>query len=295
MVGGNYLGGVEFVPAFLKHAPDIGFTIADTVASCFIFAVGLNYRPSFMRRMGQSASGAYRHFFLRYLALIGIGAILSAGGTSVAGQPTSWGVLQAIGLAGLICLLFIRLPTAARFAIGLVMLVGYQFVLDRWALSTVLHSAQGGFIGGISWGALLVLSTAVADVWRRGRGAYAICCAALAVAAVISALIVPVSKNRVSLSFVLITLAISAVAFLLFDLASRIVVNRAGFFSWWGENPLVLYLIHLLLLGLVTLPGPPWWYAQAPVWLAALQLAAILAVTSAIAWLLHRRRLNVQL
>lgn len=295
MVAGDYLGGVHVVPTFLKHAPDIGFTIADTVAPCFIFAIGLNYGPSFARRVQRSLPGAYRHFFLRYLALIGIGAILAAGGTAVAGSPAGWGVLQAIGVAGLTCLLVIRLPMSARFAIGLLILCGYQYLLNEWALTSVLHSAQGGFLGAISWGALLILSTAVADVWRKGLGPFAICCAVLVIAAVLSALIVPVSKNRVSLSYVLIALAISAVAFLLIDLASRVVAKRAGFLCWWGENALVLYLIHLLILALVVLPRLGWWYSEAPLWLTGLQLAVILTAMSLLAWRMHRRQVRVQL
>jgi len=295
MVGGDYLGGVGFVPAFLKHAPDIGLTVADLVAPCFIVTIGLTYGPSFARRMRTGTARAYRHVLLRYLSLIGIGAILSAGGTSVAGQPADWGVLQAIGVAGLICLIVIRLPTWARFAIGLLLLCGYQLLLDRWALDAVLHSAHGGFIGAISWGALLVLATAVADVWRRGLGPLAICCIPLVAAAAVSALVVPVSKNRVSLSYVLISLAVSALVVLLVELVSRAAPKRAGFLCWWGENPLALYLLHLLLLGLVVLPGAAWWYADAPFWLAALQLIAILAVVSVAAWWLHRRRLRIGL
>ena len=77
MVMGDFLSGVNFVPAFLKHAPDIGLTIADTVAPAFIFVIGLNFGPSFARwlRLGQMV--AYRQFFMRYLSLIGIGAIIS--------------------------------------------------------------------------------------------------------------------------------------------------------------------------------------------------------------------------
>ncbi len=105
MCAGDYMGGVNFVPAFLKHTPDIGFTVADVVAPSFIFAIALTYKPSFEKRFAQSKSGAYKHFLTRYLALVGIGAILTAGGTSVADRPSSWGVLQAIGVAGVICVL----------------------------------------------------------------------------------------------------------------------------------------------------------------------------------------------
>jgi fucose 4-O-acetylase-like acetyltransferase len=104
-----------------------------------------------------------------------------------------------------------------------------------------------------------------------------------------------VSKNRVSLSYVLIALAISAVAYLLAELASRIVTKSAGFLCWWGENALVLYLAHLLILGLLVLPWAGWWYADAPIWLAGLQLAVLLTATSLLAWWMHRRKVRVLL
>lgn len=152
MVAGNFASGVEFVPAFLKHTPDIGLTVADLVAPCFVFAIGVNFGPSFARRSRSTATAAYRHFTLRYLSLLGIGAILTAGGTVVAGESTDWGVLQALGVAGLICLAFIRLGTAARFAVGLALLLAYQLLLNAFMLRAVLSSDQGGFLGSVSWG-----------------------------------------------------------------------------------------------------------------------------------------------
>jgi predicted acyltransferase len=295
MVGGVHLAGVEVVPAFLKHAPDIGLTIADTVAPAFVFVIGLNYGPSFARRMRRGTAPAVRHFVVRYLALIGIGAIIAAGATTFAAQPTDWGVLQAIGVAGLICLPAIRLPAWARFGVGLLVLWGYQVALDAFMLPSVLHSVQGGLFGALSWGALLLMSTAVADVWRSGLRPYGICCALLVVAAAIAAVLVPVSKVRVSLSYVLVTLAISALVFLAFDLASRVVAQRPGFFCWWGENALALYVLHLVILAIVVVPPVAWWYVGAPYWLAAAQLAVILAVLSAVAWWAHRRGIRMDL
>lgn len=294
MVGGDYLGGVQVVPMFLKHAPDIGFTVADAVAPAFIFVIGLNYGPSLSRRMRHSIPAAYRHFLVRYLALIGIGAIIAAG-TTLTGVPTDWGVLQAIGLAGLICLLLIRLPAWARFVIGVLTVCCYQYLLNASMLAAVQHSVHGGPFGALSWAGLLVLSTAVADVWRKGLRAYTICCAALVVAAGISAVIVPVSKSRVSPSFILIALAISALVFLVVELGSRVAAKRAGILCWWGENPLVLYLLHLSILAAVVVPPVAWWYAEAPAWLAALQLIGILSLMTVVAWWMHRRRLAIEL
>jgi fucose 4-O-acetylase-like acetyltransferase len=159
----------------------------------------------------------------------------------------------------------------------------------------VRAEVQGGLIGTLAWGALLILSTAVADVWRRGTAPMLWCCAALTAVGVISAFFVPVSKTRVSLSYVLLTLAVGAVGFLLIDLISRARPPRSGYLAWWGENALLLYVLHLLLLGAVELPPVPRWYAHASPWLGATQLLAILGTLSVIAWWLHRSGRRIRL
>jgi fucose 4-O-acetylase-like acetyltransferase len=130
----------------------------------------------------------------------------------------------------------------------------------------------------------------VADVWRRGRLRYLICIALLIGASAISVVFVPVSKHRVSLSFILITLALSALVFLAVEALSKLAPERPGLLAWWGENALLLYVLHLVVLGLCVSPPIDWWYANAPLWLAALQLVAILAILSMIAWWMHLRR-----
>lgn len=296
MVAGDYLAGISWVPAELKHAPDLGLTVADLVAPCFVVVIGLNLGPSFARRRRQSGLGAaYAHLAIRAVALVGIGAILSAGGTAVAGQPSDWGVLQALGVAVLLGAATVQAPTWARFAIGLLILAAYQVFLAGGAVPEVLDSAHGGLVGAVSWGALLILATAVADVRRAGRAPFLVCCGVLAVVAVLAAIVLPVSKNRVSPAYVLVSLAVSAIVVLLVDLASRAADRPAGFLVWWGRNALVLYLAHLVLLGLIVLPSVPGWYAQAPPWLAALQLATLLGLLSWLAWAMHRRRVRLVL
>lgn len=289
MVIGDYLSGIQAVPAFLKHAPDIGLTVADLVAPAFVFIIGLNYGGSFLKRSQSSVTSAYRYFLWRYLGLIGIGAVIVAGGTMV-GRPTDWGVLQAIGVAGLICLLVIRLSTTWRFVIGMALLGGYQYLLDQVMLQTVLNSVHGGLFGALSWAALLILSTAVADVWRKGFAPFLPCTGLLVVAAALSTLVVPVSKHRVSLSYILITLALSAAVFLALKAIDRFRQWKPGILCWWGQNALALYLIHLVFVGVFAVPPAPWWYAEVSVWLGALQLVAILASMSWVAWTMSRRR-----
>jgi predicted acyltransferase len=301
MVIANYLSDVTTIPGWLKHAPDIGLTAIDLIAPLFIFAIGLTYGPSWRRRRERDGTTrAVGHFIRRYLALIGIGAIISAGEAMI-GSGTGaipWGVLQAIGVAGMVALFSLFLPPVWRIVVGAAMLGCYQVLLDAFWLPTVLKSGHGGIQGAVSWSAMLVLATGIADLWHeRGRSeTFMAISGGIALAAGIGlSFLVAVSKNRVSASYVLISLGASALLFWIVQvLAGRLRV-RAGFLDWWGANPLLLYVMHYLLLALFVLPGIPWWHAQAPLALVIGQCAVLIAALGCIARLLARRGVTFSL
>ena len=137
MVLANYFSEVNTLPAWLKHAPDIGYTFSDLVAPLFVFAIGLTYGLSFRHRYTRDGAWrAYNHFISRNLALIGLGLLITIGGVFVSFYPQSdyWGLLQALGAAGLITLPFIRIKPQFRWIAGLIILAIYQMLLDRYWL-----------------------------------------------------------------------------------------------------------------------------------------------------------------
>jgi predicted acyltransferase len=301
MVLVDYVGGIASVPGWLKHAPDIGLTVADLVAPAFIFAIGLTYGMSFRRRAAREGLGqTYYHFIVRFLAIAGIGAVFTAGAALVTpGEYRgAWSALQAIGVAGLITLALMKTGTLARLLAGLTLLVAYQVMLDGFWLDQVLSSSHGGLPASLGWGAMLLISTALADLFhraQRGRSIYVAASTALLAVGVLASLVFPVSKNRVSLSYVLISVAISALVFLAFDVLARRVALRLPPLRWWGRNPLLLYVIHILLEVVQLLPGSQTWYAGAPLLSALGQFAAEFAVLSLIAWRLDRAGAYVKL
>jgi len=300
MVIVNYLSGIAVIPAWLKHAPDIGLTITDLVAPAFIFAIGLTYGLSYQKRASRDGTKAANyHFVVRFLAIAGIGAFFTGGAAIVSPQDAAgaWGVLQAIGAAGLITLVFIRTPAYVRFLTGSALLLGYQLMLDNFWLPRVLASVQGGLEAAPSWGALMLIATAMADLFRmeKGKFAFAAASAALLAAGILSSLIFAVSKNRVSLSYILISSGISSLVLYMIDLILRLSKLKLCVFAWWGANPLLLYLIHMILLGVTFMPGSEYWYAAAPLWSAVLQAAAFYAILFFIAWLLYRKKVYFKL
>jgi predicted acyltransferase len=300
MVLANFTGGMHIIPPWLKHAPDIGLTVIDLIAPMFILAIGLTYGPSFHRRLARDgAQKTYSRFAVRYLALIGIGAVISAGETALGHNPkgADWGVLQAIGAAGLVTLLVIRLPTWARLAIGLLLLGAYQWLLDTLWLRTVLGAPHGGLAGSLAWAAMLILATALGDLFhaparRKYFGWAALLLLAMGIAL---AAFAPVSKNRVSSSYVLISLGVCALIFLAFHGLNQRFHWRARFLTVWGKNPLALYLLHYLIIGMVFLPGIPFLYADALPGLVLAEIALLIGSMTAVAYWLERRSLILSL
>jgi predicted acyltransferase len=295
MVLADYLAGPAIVPAWLKHSPDVGFTVIDVIAPMFITAIGLTFGLAFRARLARDGRRrAVEHVLVRNLALIGLGALFTTLGNISGAEvdPSNWGLLQAIGVAGLITLVFIGIPAQLRWCVGLVLLAIYQVLLGSFWLSRVISSTHGGLEGAFSWGAMLILATALGDLFHdvRNRHWFPAASAGMLVTGLLLALVIPVSKHRVSASYVLLSLGISALVFWGFHLIEGRLGKTIPILVKWGRNSLILYVLHGGLLGIVTLPQALWWYEQAPAWLVVLQAMFMVGVLSWVGWYLDRKR-----
>lgn len=295
----NYMEHIRVVPAWLKHAPDIGITVVDLVAPFFLFAVGLTFPMSVRRRAERSGwQKTSEHFFGRAMALVGIGMLFSIGEAAYgfSNSIVPWGTLQAIGTSVLLAFPALLLPVLPRLTVAFVVLVCYQAALDVFWLPTVLASSHAGLPGVFSWAGLLIISTVFADLYgnRRMSRYWALALLTLAGATALS-FFVPVSKHRMSLSFVGIAASLAAVCFGVL----KILIRRRGFSFHFlqvlGQNPLVLYCTHLVLLAVFLVPPASWWHVDAPIWQAALQGVAFVAVLYGFAAVLHSRRIRISL
>jgi predicted acyltransferase len=292
----NYGMEIETLPGWLKHSPDIGMTFPDLGTPVFVFAIGLTYRLSFQKRLEKDGlRTTLGHFIRRYLAFLGLGALFSAGQALLGRSPgmADWGVLQAIGAAGLVTLLVIQFPTVIRLLVGLILMFGYQALLDRYWLEIVLNSPPGGLPGALSWSAILILSTVIADFYHNDlRRKYVLPVSILILmAGYITTFFIPLSKNRVSAPYSLITLGFSGVVFAIFFMTDF----RLDFFAAWGKNPLLLYFLSLLLTGLFVLPDLPTWHSYAPLWLAGVQAMFLLLILSATALYWDRKEIIISM
>jgi len=227
-----------------------------------------------------------------------------------------------------------------RLLAGGLIFVLYQILLDRFWLETVLDSSHGGFPGSISWASMLIIASGIADL-INGKGeeraptgckkiatsepkivALKFIAAGLIFIAVGVALgqLVPISKNRVSATYDILSIGISAVIYGLasssFGLRKRSGKMRVSdgsamsnskvtqyrqygpitkFLVWWGRNPIFLYILHLFMLGIFALPTAPWWYTNAHPALAAFQFLFIVGILTSIARALYQKKIIINL
>ncbi len=274
----NYLALFSATPAWLKHAPGTGLTFADIVAPYFVFVIGLMYGTSFSSRLRRSGARRTRiHFLRRYGLLIAIGAAMSAVGylgvraaihfspgtvvrtagerdvSAWASSVLYWGVLQAIGAAGIIALLAARFSPPLRFLGGAVLLAAHELLMEYAGTGFVLRYAHGGPQGVLGWGALLLFSTALCgEIKGRSRRRSSLSFLAFGVlltaGGVLLSKALPVSKDLVSAPYVLVSAGLSSLTFLLFFLLADCAGARLPHLTILGRNALLLYVIHEALV-----------------------------------------------
>ena len=295
MALGSHAFSLETLPAWLRHAPDGHLAFPDLGAPWFIFAIGLTYGASLRRRWTRDGPAKTTwHFLRRCLSLFAIAFGMAFVQIALGRNEGDvyWGVLQAIAVAIALTLPTLLLPPAPRALVGLALLALYQILLVRFWLPAVLAAPHGGPAGSLGWTCMLILCTVCADLYldpKRREVAFPAASAIILAAGLALSPIVPISKLRISASYVLVSLGAAALLFWVFHLMTERLRWRLDGFATWGKNPLVLYLLHYVFVGLLVLLPWPWWHAQAPYWLVALQSFALIGALTAVARVLERR------
>lgn len=172
----NTVSQFNKTPSWSKHATDFGLTYVDLVAPFFIFAIALTYKMSYDSSLETKGyQETILKFLRRYGAFIGFGT-LGAIIITPTGMYFNWGVLQAIGLAGIIAAFFVRIPRSYRLIIGFLMLEVYQFIIGITVniddtLLTIsdlgYYGDHGGLIGSFGYGVMLILGISIVDDFRK--------------------------------------------------------------------------------------------------------------------------------
>lgn len=351
-----------------------GMTLADFIAPAFIFAIGLTYCLSFMKRKNKiGLIRAYIHAIQRGLGIIGIGTFLDlcnkyldmfAGDYQLNVVDITITVFSALALLGLILKLFGLIPntpylykfTVHQFfycalsclgiinivitsidyyhvthnepqiyiywvtlqGIGFAILVALPFlVLNKWfkflgfliifIAYSIYHQTgnnkvyldvpvHGGVIGGFGWGAMLLLSMFIAEIYYKNKW---ISLAVSGIVATLGILLIQplgnINLGSCSPTFILTTIGMSGMVFALFDFVPIFWKYKFKPFVWWGKNPIVMFLLEFFVLGLFTSIAPDSIIKNAPTWLASIEGIVALVLLTSIAYGLSKSKTSISI
>ena len=163
-----------------------------------------------------------------------------------------WEALQAIGAAGLVTLMFIKLKNSQRFIVATVLLIGYSLFHESGNNSDIIsvYAQQGGFIGIIGQSCILLFGTVLAELFFADPNRltkYLLAIPGFGLAAVIALHYILPTMRSVSPSYILLNVFISGSVFLLFKLYDYINL-KFDILELLGKNALLMYILQYILV-----------------------------------------------
>ncbi len=192
----NFVGGLEAVPAVMRHH-NTYFSYADSIMPSFLFAAGFSYRLSMLRRVARLGPlRAYGHAILRGLGLVLVSLMMYGFNQEFSSwkevSPESvvefvaklikanlWEVLAIIGVAQVLLLPVITASFRVRLLTIVAMMAvhvalsyafNFQFVYGQpnwmdahWGAAGA-SCWDGGMFGLLPWGAIMLAGTLAYDV-----------------------------------------------------------------------------------------------------------------------------------
>ena len=236
-----------------------------------------------------------------------------------------WLVLQHIGLSGIIALLIMSLSkentTSYRLIMGLLIIAiftlfhettlpslhNYNSVLNN--MNVIDNTADGGFIGAIAYSGLLLIFTAIADVYHKDKKKFRAISLLLAIPAVVIVLYaistfkpwdgsnnlltaglskhLSINKGSISPSYLVVSLFACSFAFMIVDLFSSLKI-KFDFLAAWGRNPIIMYILEFAFVGGLTaaLEGQ---METAPIYVAIPEALIIISILTFVAYSLYKK------
>jgi predicted acyltransferase len=296
MVPVNVAADFRSIPAWFKHAPGPGLTLADFVVPLFLFSLGLASSFSFKSRVRDRGYGrTCLHALLRYASLFAFGSI----GILLVDHSSRWEILQMLGATGLFSFFFLLLSPWPRFAAAGLILALVE-ILRPLGLGSLMSAWYETGIAG-PWGTFslsffAITASSLGELLKEASpqkriSSTLIFAGVLAAAGLFATRLSPFSKHSLSLSYILFTAGVSSALLAILLVLHEKFRLRLPVAGSLGRNALVLYMLHSVIgVGLQALLGDSAQPALA--WAASFFVLGICVLA---ATLLDRKALYIKL
>ncbi|MFO7795717.1 MAG: heparan-alpha-glucosaminide N-acetyltransferase domain-containing protein [Promethearchaeati archaeon] len=258
MVFVNTLSIFDNVPSWTKHAPDYGLTYVDLIAPFFIFMMALNSNISFEKRIERDGSRkTYFHFIQRYLIITGIGLLLTMNPESI--FLFRWGILQVLGISGLILTVFIKFKIIIQSVVASIFILIHQLIILYFFGNHIYNAIEGGFFSSLGWGSIILFSSVLTKHFSfDSKNKYFIIGGIISLLiGMFTSLIWGISRFRITLPFVFISIGASSLLYYLFYLIfdrwenNYDFFNQENFLSIMGKNSFILFILHIIIINIL--------------------------------------------
>jgi len=252
----NYLGRFEVIHETFKH-PRFGMTFANAIAPFFLFAVGMGFSFSLMKKIQQiGPKKSYLLAVKRYLILIIIGIVLY-GPDPVCDM---WDALVDIGFAGLLTLPFILTSRWVRISLAFVFLIIFQllFAYTGYGEWTMQHSIDGGPLGPISWASILFFGTVLMDDLMKTTPStfmkrslimgFILTLLGLGLSYLQPESLWQFSQRSMTMAYPILASGLSFIVFVFFYWLNDLRKIELPHLTMLGMNPLIIYIVQAILM-----------------------------------------------
>ncbi|VVB65999.1 Uncharacterised protein [Candidatus Gugararchaeum adminiculabundum] len=244
----------ENIPVLLTHNVHNTLLPLDFVASAFAFILGAGLLFSFENKFKKFGIEAIAKYGKRFVLLSLIGIFLDGiFANGLLGSAIHWGVLQSLGVAGLVAIPFLAVRNnRLRIAVAGLLAGVYAFAIYGKSIDFGIAemTTHGGIVGAIGYGIVSVFGVICASYLLRGKRNYLpVIGVALIAVSIYASQTIPFDKWTVSISYALISAGVAAIVWYLLGLVkfgegSRVmeVVNVLG------RNSLLFWILQYLLV-----------------------------------------------
>ena len=243
------------IPYILLHN-QANLLPGDFVAAFFAFIMGVSLAFSYAKRKGNGESS--RHIFWAYLKrfsiLVLIGLVLDS--IFVLAQlKLVWGVLQTLGIAGLVAMCVLPLDERKQVLTALLLLGAYGILLsqNQAFYDSVANSNHGGPLGALSYGTVTIFGLICGKMLMERKTFFLNATLGGIILGVTSLFVcfwIPYNKLLVTPSFALITAGCAFIVLAVFKyleekkgFRSEIlqIFGRSSLLAWVLQYPMVFY------------------------------------------------------
>ena len=236
----------ERIPFFLRYNQGPVLLFGDLIAPAFSFILGAALFFSYANSEDRGWK-FFRRKALSFIGVLALGLFLDSFSCGMQGWPClKWGVLQWLGAGGIVALLFMRFPLALRLLAFVFLLAAYA-QRDSYILQSQLPWQEWAYAASttLEFGIISVFGAIAAEIYSRRKSGLAILSLALLIAGVCFAQSIPINKVDGSVTFLMVSAAISGILWWLLSGFDRGIPKLVEFIS---RNSLVLWVLQYVLM-----------------------------------------------